>query len=79
MGRDYDGAVSPRDALRMLCEDLILPVEKLSNLVYLAIRSGSDTDQSQHYLQVADEMLADLREQLMEQCGPASQRRRSVS
>jgi len=63
----------------MFSEDLILPVEKLSNIVYLAICSGSDTDQCQHYLHVADVMLADLREELMAHCGPASSWRRNVS
>lgn len=79
MGRDYDAAPSTRDALKMFSEDLILPVEKLANIVYLAMRSGCDTDQCQHYLHAADEMLADLREQLMTQCGPTSTRRRNVS
>lgn len=79
MGRDYDAAPSTRDALKMFSEDLILPVEKLSNIVYLAICSGSDTDQCQHYLHVADVMLADLREELMAHCGPASSWRRNVS
>jgi hypothetical protein len=79
MGRNYDAAPSTRDALRMLCEDLILPVEKLANIVYLASRSGSDTRQGQHYLHLADEMLADLREQLMAQCGPTTTWRRNIS
>lgn len=79
MGGDYDAAPSSRDALKMFSEDLILPVEKLANIVYLAIRSGSDTQQCQHYLHLADEMLADLRDELMAQCGPTSTRRRNIS
>lgn len=79
MGRDYDAAPSSRAALKMFSEDLILPVEKLSNLIYLAIQSGPDTHQCQHYLHLADEMLADLREELMAQCGPTSKWRRNVS
>jgi len=79
MGRDYNAAQSSRDALKMFSEDLILPIEKLSNIVYLAIRSGSDMNECQHYLHLADEMLADLREQLMAQCGPASKWKRNVS
>ena len=63
----------------MLSEDLILPIEKLSNIIYLAIRSGSDTNQCQRYLHLADEILADLREQLLAQCGPTSKWRRNVS
>ena len=63
----------------MFSEDLILPVEKLANVIYLAIRSGSDTQQCQHYLQRADEMLADLRDELMAHCGPTSKWRRNVS
>lgn len=79
MGRNYDAAASPGDALKMFAEDLILPIEKLSNVVYLAIHSGDDTGQCQHYLQLADEMLADLREELMAHCGPTTKWRRNVS
>ena len=63
----------------MFSEDLILPVEKLANIVYLAIRSGADINQCQHYLHLADEMLADLREDLMAQCGPITKWRRNIS
>lgn len=79
MGRDYDAAPSSRDALKMFSEDLILPVEKLANIVYLGIRSGADANQCQHYLHLADEMIADLREQLMAHCGPTSTWRRNIS
>ena len=45
---------SSEDALTQFCEDLSIPIEELTNIVYLAIRSGPDTSDSRRYLLVAE-------------------------
>ena len=58
----------PQDALTQFCEDLSIPIEELTNLVYLAIRSGPDTNDSRRYLHTADKILADVREAILVHC-----------
>ena len=55
---------SPEDAISRFCEDLSVPLEQLANVVYLGIRSTSEPQNSKYYLGIADELLADIREQV---------------
>ena len=59
---------SSEDALTQFCEDLSIPIEELTNIVYLAIRSGPDTSDSRRYLLVAEKILAGVRETVLAHC-----------
>ena len=66
-GYSIDGR-SSEDGLTQFCEDLSIPIEELTNVVYLALRSGPDTSDSQRYLLVADKILAGVRETVLGHC-----------
>jgi hypothetical protein len=69
MSRGWEAVESPRDVLAQFCDELSEPLEVLSNLVYLAIRSGPHTNDSRKYLHAADKILTDVREALLAHCG----------
>lgn len=66
-GYSTDGKF-PEDTLTQFCEDLSIPIEELTNVVYLAIRSGPDNSDSQRYLRAADKILAGIRETVLAHC-----------